>query len=331
MSYYNQNQPPVGALHPQGYSKDAYPQQQFNGSSDFNEGRLAAQRQNSTPPSSSSAVRLWRPNAQRNVRNQWSKLNRLRHDWRSAASAARSHATNIVNSYLSQKYMDGMDFGVLSDMPNIRKKACSKLFKQQELHRAQFLSCYRDMVAVVTQMVNTCKSMRCYFRGTSNSPLAQFSLSSEDDSDNGSCGGIPVFTFFSITSFEELAWEIVRMFISELNLKRLLVMELLSVYDEKVAEVAVLHWLDEFYDGEFIDLSLLNLYSNENREPVFPCLKGCKTSTSTIQSKQLQDSNVLQVYITTWLVEVNIDRCRVDEIFDIVGGEMRVDFSETLG
>ncbi|EYU40544.1 hypothetical protein MIMGU_mgv1a014592mg [Erythranthe guttata] len=172
--------------------------------------------------------------------------------------------------------MDGMDFGVLSDMPNIRKKACSKLFKQQELHRAQFLSCYRDMVAVVTQMVNTCKSMRCYFRGTSNSPLAQFSLSSEDDSDNGSCGGIPVFTFFSITSFE----------------------------------VAVLHWSDEFYDGEFIDLSLLNLYSNENREPVFPCLKGCKTSTSTVQSKQLQDSNVLQVYITTWLVEVNIDRCR---------------------
>lgn len=29
------------------------------------------------------------------------------------------------------RYMDGMDFGVLSDMPNIRKKACSKLFKQQ--------------------------------------------------------------------------------------------------------------------------------------------------------------------------------------------------------
>lgn len=27
--------------------------------------------------------------------------------------------------------MDSMELGVLSDMPHIRKKACSKLFKQQ--------------------------------------------------------------------------------------------------------------------------------------------------------------------------------------------------------
>ncbi|KAI3454736.1 hypothetical protein Pfo_011399 [Paulownia fortunei] len=290
-----------------------------------------SQSQNSTPPPSSSAARLWRPAAQRNLRNQWSKLNSLRQDWRSAASGARSHATVIVNSYLSQKYMDGMDFGVLSDMPNIRKKACSKLFKHQELFRGKLLSSYRDMVAVATHMVNTCKSMRCYFRGTSNSPLAQFSFSSEDDSDSGDCGGIPVFTFCSIASFEELAWEIVRMFISELNLKRLLVMELLSIYDEKVAEVTGLRWSDEFYDGEFNDLSILNLYSKETREPVPPCLRSCKSSTSTMQSKQQQDSNILQVYITTWLVEVNLDRCRMDEIFAIVGGEMHVNFLETFG
>ncbi|KAL6559535.1 hypothetical protein OROGR_004652 [Orobanche gracilis] len=92
-----------------------------------------SQIQNSTPPpsSSSTAARLWRPAAQRNMRNQWSELNSLYQEWRSAASTARSHATAIVNSYLSQKYMDGMDFGVLNDMPNIRKKACSKLLKQQ--------------------------------------------------------------------------------------------------------------------------------------------------------------------------------------------------------
>ncbi|KAK6123087.1 hypothetical protein DH2020_043167 [Rehmannia glutinosa] len=288
--------------------------------------------QSSTPPpSSSSAARLWRPAAQRNLRNQWSKLNSLRQDWRSASSSARSHATAVVNSYLSQKYMDQMDFGVLSDMPNIRKKACSKLLKQQELYRGNLLSSYRDMVAVVTHMVNSCKSMRCYFRGTSNSPLAQFSFSLEDDSDSGDCGGIPVFTFCSIASFEELAREVVRMFISELNLKRLLVMELLSVYDEKVAEVTGLHWSDELYDGEFNDLSILNLCSKETREPILPCLGSCKPSTSTMQSKRQQDSNVLQVYLTTWLVEVNIDRCRVDEIFAIVGGEMHIDFLETFG
>lgn len=52
----------------------------------------------------------------------------------------------------------------------------------------------------MTHMVNICKSMRCYFRGASSSPLAQFSFTSEDEFDDG-CSGIPVFTFFSIASF----------------------------------------------------------------------------------------------------------------------------------
>lgn len=56
-------------------------------------------------------------------------------------------------------------------------------------------------VGVLTRMVKICRSMRCYLRGTSNSPLAQFSLSSEDGSDSGDCGGIPAFTFCSIASF----------------------------------------------------------------------------------------------------------------------------------
>ncbi|KAL8466836.1 hypothetical protein ACS0TY_035776 [Phlomoides rotata] len=289
-----------------------------------------SQSENSVLPPSS-AVRLWRPHAQRNLRNQWSKLNSLRHDWCSAASEGRSHATTIVNSYLSQKYMDGMDFGVLSDMPNIRKKASAKLFKQQELHRGKLLSSYKDMVAIVTRMVNTCKSMRCYFRGESNSPIAQFSFSLGVDTDSGDCGGIPVFTFCSISSFEELAWEIVQMFISELNLKRLLVMELLSICDEKNSEVMGLHWSDEFYEGEFKDLSVFNFYSNETQAPLLPCLRTCNSGTSTVQSKQQQDSNVLQVYITTWLAEVNIDKRRMDEVLEIVGRDMHIELLETSG
>ncbi|KAG8379264.1 hypothetical protein BUALT_Bualt07G0070500 [Buddleja alternifolia] len=280
------------------------------------ESRSKPQNSPAAAPSSSTAARLWRPAAQRNLRNQWSKLASLRQDWRSSSATARSHATALLNSYLSLKYMDGMDFGVLSDMPNIRRKACSKLFKQQELYRGKLLSCYKDMVAVVTRMVSTCKSMRCYSKGTSDSPLAQFSFFSKDDNDSGDCGGIPVFSFYSVASFEELAWEIVRMFISELNLKRLLVMELLSIYDEKVAVVTELHWSDEFYEEEFNDLSMLNLYSKETHEPALPCLRSCKSSTSTIQSKQNQDSDLLQVYITTWLVEVNIDRCRLVDFRD---------------
>lgn len=186
-------------------------------------------------------------------------------------------------------------------------------------------------VGVLTHMVKICKSMRCYFKGTSNSPLAQFSFSSEDGSDTGDCGGIPVFTFCSIASFEELALEIARMFISELNLKRLLVMEFLSMYDEKFAEAMGLHWSAEIYEGEFNDLTTLNLYSEETQEPIPPSLRNCNSSAPNMQSKRQQDSNVLQVYLTTWLAEVNIDKCRVDEIFATVGGEMRVDFLETSG
>ncbi|XP_047968535.1 uncharacterized protein LOC125212411 [Salvia hispanica] len=282
-----------------------------------------------SPSSSSSEARQWRPHAQRNLRNQWSKLNLLRQDWRSASDAGRSHATAIVNSYLSQKYMDGMEFGVLSDMPNIRRNAAYKLFMQQELNRGRLLKSYKDMVGILTDMVRICKSMRCYYIGTSNSPLAQFSFSSEDGNDSGDCGGIPVFQFCSIASFEKLALEITKMFILDLNVKRSLVVEFLSIYDEKVAEAMVLQWSDELYEGEFGDLATLNLYSAETHKLNPPSLSNCNSSTSNIQSKRQQDSIVLEVSLTTWLADVNIDKYRIEEIFGIAGEEMHVNFLET--
>jgi hypothetical protein len=42
--------------------------------------------------------------------------------------------------------------------------------------------------------------MKCFFRGSNNSPLLQFSFYSKDPSDSGDGGGIPVFAFFSISS-----------------------------------------------------------------------------------------------------------------------------------
>ncbi|CAI9754575.1 unnamed protein product [Fraxinus pennsylvanica] len=308
---------------------------EFEGESDFQspivtKSPFSAPQQSSSPssaPAPSSVIRLWKPAAQRNLKNQWSKLLALFQDWCSSSSSARSHATSLVNSFLSQKYMNGMDLGVLSDMPNIRKKACQKLFKQQELYRRKLLSCYKDMVAIVTRMVNSSRSMRCYLKGSRTSPLAQFSCSSQNDNDSGDAGGLPVFTFWSIAAFEELASEVVQMFMSELNLKRLLVMELLSISDEKVLHDIELHWSDEFYAGEFDDLRTCNLYSEEAREPVFPSLQSNRSSTSSMQSKHQADSDVLQVYLTTWLAEVNIDRCRLDEIFAIVGEEMHVTLS----
>ncbi|EPS72003.1 hypothetical protein M569_02757 [Genlisea aurea] len=281
---------------------------------------------NTTPQSLSSAARLWRPAAQRNLKNQWSKLNSLRRDWCTAASAARSHATSIVNSYLSIRYLNEMEYGVLRDMPNIQEKAGSKLSRQQELCNAKLLSSYKDMVRFTVNMASVCKSMRCYLSKSTNSMLIQFS-SSPDDEENGAgdLEGIPVFAFYSIASFEERAWEVVHMFISELILKRLLVLEFLSLHRDAVER----EWADEFYDGEFDDLRMLNLYSDQVKAPVTPPCKSSSASFNFIQSKQQkqqQGSSVLQIYLTIWMVNVNIDECRVEEIFGIVGSEMDVDF-----
>ncbi|CAK9147979.1 unnamed protein product [Ilex paraguariensis] len=168
------------------------------------------------PPS---VTRLWRPAAQRNLRNQWSNLASYRQKWNSSSSIARSHVTSLVNAFLSQRYMNARELGVLSDMPDIRKKACCKLFKQQELLQRKLLSFYKDLVAVVTHMIDSSRSMRCFLKGTSSSPLVQFSNCSREENDTGDGGGIVVFTFWSISFFEELAQELVQMFTLELNLK----------------------------------------------------------------------------------------------------------------
>ncbi|CAL8169065.1 unnamed protein product [Prunus armeniaca] len=284
----------------------------------------------SSSPSSVLATplsRLWRPTAQRNLRNQWSKLASYRQQWASSSSTARSHATALVNAYLSQKYMPSMELGALRDIPNIKKKASQKLFKQQVLHRGKLLSSYKHMVSVVIHMVNISRSMKCFLKGASSSPLVHFSGYSEDKNDPGDGGGIPVFTFWTISCFEEVAEELVQMFILELNLKRLLVVELLSI-SCKVPPLNSLHWSDDLYPGEFSDLSICNLYSEETCKPVYPRLDDQKSEMPAARfNNQQPDHDVLQVYLTTWLAEVNIDSDRVDEIFVEVGDEMHVTIS----
>ncbi|WMV35302.1 hypothetical protein MTR67_028687 [Solanum verrucosum] len=270
-------------------------------------------------PSSFQDIRRWRPAAQRNLRNQWSKLSSLRTQWLSLSSTARSHATYVVNSYLSQRmtsigvwcrYMDAMELGVLTEMPDIRKKACRKLFKQQETNRSKLLSSYKDMVAVVTQMVNVSKSMRCYLKGTSGTPLTEFSCFPGNQNDTGDCDGIPVFTFWSIFDFETLAKELVQMFVSETNLKRLLVMEICSIGSENFSQVDGLKWSDHFYVGEFDDLRICNSNSNKVLKQLVPKEESCNSQSTTMQSSSQLERNVLQVYLTTWLAEVNVDRFR---------------------
>lgn len=275
------------------------------------------------PPSS--MTRLWRPAAQRNLRNQWSKLASYRKQWLSSSSAGRSHATSLVNAYLSQKYVPLMELGALSEMAYIGQKSSWELFKQQELHRSRVLSSYKEMVVVIRQMVDASQSMRCFLKGASCSSLVQFSSSYQDNSDYGNGGGMPVFAFWSVSSFENLAEELVQMFKLELSLKRLLVLDLLfiSCETQQINEVC---WSDELYSGEFNDLVVCKLCSKDNSEPVRPQLKDAKPDVRAVPWDHKLDHESLQVELTTWLTEVNIDAHRVDEIFALVEEEMHFTF-----
>ncbi|RVW80427.1 hypothetical protein CK203_042319 [Vitis vinifera] len=126
-----------------------------------------------TPTRPPSVICLWRPAAQRNLRNQWSKLASYRQQWTSTASKGRKYGIDEISSEL-------LTLG---------------------LHGSKLLSAYKDMVAVVTHMVNTSRSMRCFLKGTSSSPLVQFSSLSEDTNDLGDGGGTPAFLFWPISSF----------------------------------------------------------------------------------------------------------------------------------
>lgn len=286
---------------------------------------LIASLEIQSPQRSSVNIRLWRPAAQRNLRNQWSRLASLRHDWVSASSTARAYATSLVNSFLSQMYMDTMELGILSEMPDIRKKACLKLSKQQDLQRNKLLLSYRDMVGVVVNMINTSRSMRCYTKGGINSPVAQFSCFAENQNDSGDGGGIPVFNFWPVSHFEKLAGNFVQMFVLEINLKRLLVMEFLLLGNHQSSESNNrLSWLDEFYPGELENLNTCNSYSNEACSPGLPSHPKYEVGTSLVQPVQQHDRDVLQVYLTTWIAEVNIDRSRLDEVISEIGAEMHV-------
>ncbi|KAF2576647.1 hypothetical protein F2Q70_00006474 [Brassica cretica] len=248
---------------------------------------------------------LWRPAAQRNLRNQWSKLSTCRKQWISACSVGMSHANSLANSYLSQTFVPMMKFGVLSDVFDIKKKALKKLSKQhQSSYRDKLLSSYKEMVAAVVEMVNVSRSMRCYMKPSSRS-IIQFSCSKEDLKDSGDCGGIPVFSFWNISAFgfvlamsqmitEKMAEELVEMFKREVMLKRLLMMELVSLSSE-VPQPVKLSWADELYQGEFDDLSKCSLYSTEVSELILPRLKEDNLCISSVSHTNQPTAEMLHV------------------------------------
>ncbi|CAM0906808.1 unnamed protein product [Alopecurus aequalis] len=260
----------------------------------------------SSPTPSPFSLRQWRPAAQRNLRNQWSRLFAAKSRWLAAAADGRSHASTLVNAHLSRSYMPGMDLGVLKDMPAIRDRASAKLAHKEVQCREMLLSAYKEMVLAVSDLVKASCAMRCFSEVSSSSPLVRFTGSQDDLNDSGDGGGAPVFKWISMSEFEDLAQELVEMFVSELQLKRLIVLGLLSI-DLKEGAGSSLEWSDELYDGELYE---------------FPS-NGLRSGASCPLPENWR-ADVLQVYLTSWLANVNIKMSRVDEIFGLVGEEMQI-------
>ncbi|KAL2645908.1 hypothetical protein AAZV13_05G020000 [Glycine max] len=238
------------------------------------------------------------------------------------ASRATEFAEPVVTIGFVQKSM------VLCFFRGKISRNCTSQFSSfpKELQRSKLVLSYKDMVGIVSDMINVSRSMKCFFKGSNNSPLLQFSYNSADQSDSGEGGeggGIPVFTFYSITSHEKFAEELIQMFSLELCLKRLLVLEFMSIgYD--TSAVKQLHWSTQLYDEEFKDLRDCNLYCEETHGPVPPRLRDGKSDIDALRFDNQPNPEVLQVYLTTWLAEANIDTPKVNEIFAIVGEEMQV-------
>ncbi|KAJ3702779.1 hypothetical protein LUZ61_006484 [Rhynchospora tenuis] len=279
-----------------------------------------------SPSPSPSPLRLWRPAAQRNIRNQWSKLLAAKDSWFSAASGGRSHATSLVNAFLSQRFMLQRDLGVLKDMTGIREKACQKLAYQQELGRSALLSSYKDMVLAVSNMVKASKSMRVFLKASTGSPIVQFCDQPEVMNDSGDGGGVPIFSSFSVSGFEELSQELVAMFVLELALKRLLVAELTSMQLEKeIEENDTTKCVTELFEGELDELRFIGLLSGESYDTLSPQIKDLVglSSRSLLLSHEATES-VLQVYLTSWLANVNLNLSRIDEIILVVEETMQL-------
>ncbi|AQL08803.1 uncharacterized protein [Zea mays] len=279
----------------------------------------------SPSPSPSSSLRLWRPAAQRNMRNQWSHLSAAKEQWLAAVADGRAHASALVNVHLSCRNMPAMDLGVLKDMPGIRDKANSKLALREEQYSGMLLSAYKEMVCQLSYLVEASHSMRCFSKAAPNCSITQFSDRQDNLNDSGDGGGAPVFKWFSVLEFESLAQELVQMFVSEQKLKRLLLLEFLSIALKEGVELQTsLNWGDELYDGESNKLQSIGLQSGDAYSPPE---NWCAERLGSQRPGNLPLHEVLQVYLTTWHANMNINRSRIGEIFELVEEEMKIKLS----
>ncbi|KAL3688588.1 hypothetical protein R1sor_014897 [Riccia sorocarpa] len=263
--------------------------------------------------------RLWRPAAQRSVRNAWSYIHGQRSSWSSASAVALSAAKSLVNAYLSYGNVDDMNYGVLTDMEGLKEKTRRKLLYNQKKFLRVYLNSYEEMVQAVFQMINAARSMKTYVND-SGGGLITFT-NTQVDGDSGDCGGIPVFSCLPLSVYELLAAEIVSMYQKELKVKWLLACEFCRLVTPEVSEafslqkkLSSLHSIEETANSTPLSSPTEELETDSSVES----LKA--TSPTTKPPKR----ETLQVYLTSLLAEVYINRDRIQEISRICDEEMSV-------
>ncbi|KAG0625861.1 hypothetical protein M758_2G085100 [Ceratodon purpureus] len=273
-------------------------------------------------PGSAGAARLWRPAAQRHVRNAWAAMHAERAAWASASAASFQTASALVNLSLSRRFIATMDLGVLQDMDAICQKARAKMGRQQEGQVAQLLTKFDDQVKALSNMLQASKEMRAY--RSEDGPLIMFSNEPSVEGDTGDGAGAPVFATLPISIFEKLAEEIVAMFETELKLKWLLTSEFRALVYPKALPVINfenIEGCDQFksFSGTasrsgLPDLLAKSEFINLDWNQVGDILK--------VRSKEEVQRETYQVYLTALLIEVNIDKQRIEEIVAMINDEM---------
>lgn len=265
------------------------------------------------------AARLWRPAAQRHVRNAWAAVHAERAAWASASSASFQAASALVNLALSRRFLATMDLGVLRDMDAICQKALAKMGRQQEAHVAQLLTKFDDQVKALSNMLQASKEMRAY--RTEDGPLIMYSNEPSVEGDTGDGAGAPVFATLPITIFEQLAEEVVAMYETELKLKWLLTSEFRALVYPKAQSVISfenIEGCDQFKSlasrSGLPDLLAKSEFINLDWNQVGDILK--------VRSKEEVQRETYQVYLTALLIEVNIHKQRIEEIVAMVNDEM---------
>jgi len=175
-------------------------------------------------------------------------------------------------------------------------------------------------------MSNASTSMRTYVKRSANSPLMEFCNDSGLDGDTGDGGGIAIFSYLPLQYFENLGEELVEMFVSEL--KRLLVVEFHSIVYNEAQDVLPRTgtcWNEEIYPGEFDSVKNLNNFFAQDSSVLHPGLNVLEVDDNVLGlSKGQPRREILQVYLTTWLAEININNSRIEEIIAMVGEEMQI-------